>query len=350
MQSSKPTMGMPSTDTGTISFSSSLVNWHNMICDSPVAPERVGNDICFLDSKISPKVGRGMLDLVTFDEDFILLNMRGHFHDPISYRIVGEGWTRLHFRKAARTTMDFDGIGQSDLEGPLCQILHQPVGVGDEEWIEGGAHLDWVTLCMRPNLLIDRFKLDSIRLNDPVRRLAKGADDFLLTNWSLSAEMSRALNQLLNVSYAGDLKRVHLEAKALELICLMSDVMSERPDSAPVRLTPADVERLHEVRSLLSRSFADCPSIMDLSRKVGINRNKLSYGFRHLFKTTISDFCHENRMQAGWELLRESTLPISIVAENAGYAQTPAFSNAFKKRFGISPRQARQGISPFLQK
>ncbi len=331
-----------------ISFSTSLVNWHSMICDDPASP---GNgedgDICFLDSKISPKVGTGMLDLVAFDEDFILLNMRGHFHDPINYHIVGEGWTRLHFRKAARTSMDFDGIGQTDLEGPLCQILHQPMGVGDDEWIEGGVHLDWVTLCMRPELLVERFKLDSVRLADPIRRLAYGADDFLLNNWSLSADMSRALNQLLNVRYAGDLKRVHLEAKALELICMMSEVMADRPETiSPVRLTATDIERLHEVRSLLSRSFAERPAIIDLSRKVGINRNKLSYGFKHLFNTTITEFCLESRLQTGWDLLRDSSTPIALVAEQVGYKQSAAFSNAFRARFGITPRQARQGIAP----
>jgi AraC-like DNA-binding protein len=332
------------------SFSTSLVNWHNMICDGP-APSGNGEDgdICFIDSKISPKIGKGTLDLVAFDEDFILLNMRGHFHDPINYHIVGTGWTRLHFRKAARTLMDFDGIGQSDLQGPLCQILHQPIGVGDDEWIEGGVHLDWVTLCMRPELLVERFKLDSIRLADPVRRLANGSDDFLLTNWSLSAEMSRALNQLLNVRYAGDLKRVHLEAKALELICMMSEVMTDRPESiSPVRLTAADIERLHEVRSLLFDSVAKRPAISDLSRKVGINRNKLSYGFKHLFNTTITEFCLENRLQTGWDLLRDSSTPIALVAEKVGYRQAAAFSNAFRARFGITPRQARQGITPQL--
>ena len=321
-----------------------------MICGgSGVDSADAGSGICFLDSEISPEIGSGKLDLITFGEDFGLLNMRGHFHKPLSYTLIGEGWTRLHFRKAARSAMDFDGIGQTELEGPLCQILHQPVGVEDEEWIEGGARLDWVTLFMRPNLLVERFKLDSISLSDPVRRLANGSDDFLLTNWSLSADMSRALNQLLNVSYAGDLKRVHLEAKALELVCMMSEVMTDRPDStSPVRLKPIDIERLHEVRSLLARSVAQRPSIVDLSRKVGINRNKLSYGFKHLFDTTISEFCQENRLQAGWELLRDKSVPIALVAEQVGYTQSAAFSNAFRTRFGISPRQARQGTAAKL--
>jgi AraC-like DNA-binding protein len=335
------------TNPESISFSESLVKWHRMICGdgSLNMAEPDSGDICFLGSPISSDVGAGSVDLITFGDDFGLLNLKGAFHEPVHYRIIGEGWTRLHFRTAARSAMDFEGIGQTEYEGPLCQILHQPVGVGDEEWIEANARLDWVTLFMRPNLLVDRFHMDSIRLVDPVRRLANGCDDFLLTNWSLSADMSRALNQLLNTAYEGDLRRVHLEAKAMELVCMMSDVMTDRSDSkSPVKLTAPDIERLHEVRALLGRSLTDPPSIVALSRQVGINRNKLSYGFKHLFGATISEFCRDSRLQAGWDLLRDTSLPISLVAEKVGYRQPAAFSNAFRTRFGISPRQARRGM------
>ncbi len=296
----------------------------------------------FLDAKINPEVGSGSLDLLTFDNDFILLNMRGQFHEDLNYKIVGEGWTRLHFRKSAKASMDFDGIGQTELEGPLCQILHQPEGVEDEEWIEGGAHLEWVTLFIRPELLVERFKLDSASLTDPVRRLANGADDFLIKNWSLSPDMIQAMSQLLGNSYTGDLKRIHLEAKAIELICMMSNVMTNKPKNGlPVKLTAGDVDRLHAARGILTRMFANPPGIEELARKLGLNRNKLSYGFKYLFERTISDFCTECRLQSAWELLRDSDLPINHIAGQVGYAQAAAFSTAFRNRFGMTPRESR---------
>jgi AraC-like DNA-binding protein len=325
-----------------ISISEALAGWHQMICGETDEAEH-GSGVCrYLDARISPEVGSGSLDLITFDNDFILLNMRGHFHDDLNYKIVGEGWTRLHFRKSARAAMDFGRIGQTELEGPLCQILHQPEGVEDEEWIEGGVHLEWITLLMRPELLVERFKLDSVSLIDPVRRLANGADDFLLKNWSLSPDMIQAMSQLLGNRYNGELKRVHLEAKAIELICMMANVMTDRPGQGlPVKLSAGDVERLHEAREILSRTYADPPGIEKLSRRVGLNRNKLSYGFKHLFDMTISVFCVECRLQAAWELLRDSPLSVSQIANQVGYAQPAAFSTAFRERFSMTPRQTR---------
>lgn len=321
-----------------------LVEWHGMICGSSARPQAADNDeLCFINTQISPKLGKGSLDLISFDDDFILLGMRGYFHEALMYQAAGEGWTRLHFRKAARTLMEFDGNAPSDLEGPLCQILHHPVGVRDREWIEGGASLDWVTVLVRPGLLVERFKLDSIRLTDPVRRLAYGADEFLLENWSLSAEMMLAMDQLLGNAYCGDMRRVHLEAKATELVCMMSRVLTDRTDEASaIKLHPRDIEALHEVRRILARSLTERPSIESLSRRVGINRNKLTFGFRHLFDQTISDFCIETRLQAAWTLLQETSLPVAVVAERVGYAQATAFSTAFRQHFGVPPRQARR--------
>lgn len=331
---------------GTISISEALIDWHRMLCAGSVADQMADppGRTCRLKAQIAPHVGQGVMDLVAFDDEFILMNMRGRFHQPLNYKIAGEGWTRLHFRKSARAKMDFDDALSTELEGPLCQILHQPVGMEDDEWIEGGVDLEWVTVFLRPRLLVERFQLDSISLLDPIRRLAYGQDDLLIQNWSLSPVMTQAMSQIFNQDFRGDLRRIYLEAKAIELICSMSEVMTDSVDERlPVKLTGQDVDRMHEARAILSRNFAAPPSIERLSRQVGVNRNKLSYGFRHLFGQTISEYCAEMRLNQAWQLLRTTDLPIAHVAESVGYSQPAAFSDAFKKRFQQTPRQVRAG-------
>jgi len=317
---------------------------HRMLCgDSPRPMLTQSGDLSYIDSRISPHLGNGTLDLASFNGELIVLGMRGRLHRELSYRGIGEGWTRFHFRKAARTLMQFEGYARSELQGPLCQVLHQPVGLPDKEWIEGGVDFDWVTVFMRPRLLSERFKLDSIGLAGPLRRLSDGADDFVLENWPLSAEMALAMSQLLGERYPGDLRRIHLEAKAVELVCMMSKVLRPKRDAvSPVRLLPRDVDALYEVRRILAQAPADKPSIESLSRNAGINRNKLTFGFKHLFDQTISEFCLELRMQHGWQLLRETSLPIAVIAERTGYEQAAAFSTAFRRQFGITPRHVRR--------
>jgi AraC family transcriptional activator of pyochelin receptor len=147
---------------------------------------------------------------------------------------------------------------------------------------------------------------------------------------------------LLGNQYQGDLKRVHLEAKAIELVCMMANVMADRPTNGlPVKLRADDIDRLHAARVILSRMYAEPPGIEALSRKLGLNRNKLSYGFKYLFDMTISDYCTERRLQAAWELLRDTDQSISRIANAVGYTQPAAFSTAFRKRFDMTPRELR---------
>jgi AraC-like DNA-binding protein len=332
----------------TASVSDAMLAWYGMVCGERVADDdptsgSVQADYCLVGSRITPELGSGRIDLVSLGENLLLVNMRGRFHEDLSYKIIGEGWTRLHFRNSARASMDFEGIGQMSFEGPLCQILHQPEGVMDEERIQGGRTFEWSTLFMRPQLLVDRYHLDAANLSEPVRRLAYGEDSFLLKNWSLSPAMQQAISQLFQNPYAGDLRRLHLEAKSTELICLMSGVMAERStDGLPVRLSQLDVDRLHEARSMLAREHVNPPGLEGIARQVGLNRNKLTYGFKHLFGMTISDFVTEQRLTVAWELLQETDLPVSHVAERVGYGQTSAFSTAFKRRFNLTPRDLRR--------
>lgn len=323
-----------------------MLAWRAMVCGEDTAEEPGDDGYCIIGSQIVPELGTGRVDLVSLGDELLLINMRGRFHEDLSYKITGEGWTRLHFRNSARASMDFEGIGQMSFEGPLCQVLHQPEGVPDEECIQGGKEFEWSTLFMRPHLLVDRYKLDSVKLSDPVRRLAYGEDTFVLKNWSLSPAMQQVVSQLFQNPYAGDLRRLHLEAKTTELMCLMSGVMAERgADHLPVKLAARDVDSLHAVRILLAARYDDPPGIEELARNVGLNRNKLTYGFKHVFGVTISEFVTEQRLIVSWELVEQTDLPLAHVAERVGYGQPAAFSAAFKRRFNLTPRQVRKAAS-----
>ena len=48
------------------------------------------------------------------------------------------------------------------------------------------------------------------------------------------------------------------------------------------------------------------------------------------------------RLDAATSLLRDTFLPITVIAENVGYASEAAFSRAFKNRYGIPPIRWRQ--------
>jgi len=49
-----------------------------------------------------------------------------------------------------------------------------------------------------------------------------------------------------------------------------------------------------------------------------------------------------NRLDAAIDLLRGTSLPVTLIAKNVGYTSEAAFSRAFKNRYGTPPAHWRR--------
>ena len=79
---------------------------------------------------------------------------------------------------------------------------------------------------------------------------------------------------------------------------------------------------------------------------VGMSSTKLKSGFRALFGKTIHDYANGLRMDYACELLRKGDAPIASVSERLGYEYQNSFTVAFKRHFGVLPKEYRR--SPFI--
>lgn len=72
---------------------------------------------------------------------------------------------------------------------------------------------------------------------------------------------------------------------------------------------------------------------------MGINEYDLKKGFKEQFGRTVFGYLGEQRMSLAYELLKTKTQTIGEISSVVGYKNPQHFSSAFKKRFGLSPRQ-----------
>jgi AraC family transcriptional regulator, transcriptional activator of the genes for pyochelin and ferripyochelin receptors len=155
----------------------------------------------------------------------------------------------------------------------------------------------------------------------------------------------RALSaQIATCTLEGSARDFYLAGKALELTALSAHMLSTASSSAvaPIRLNPSDVDRIYAARDLLLRDLQTPPSLEGLASQVGTNARKLSAGFQHVLGTSVFSFLTEARLLAAHQMLCDEEASVSTVAYRVGYS--PAhFSVAFRKRFGISPSEIRQG-------
>ena len=102
-------------------------------------------------------------------------------------------------------------------------------------------------------------------------------------------------------------------------------------------LSSRDIERIREARFILEQEMAAPPTLMELSRRVGLNDYKLKRGFRQAYGTTVHRTLTELRMNHARRLLEDRDITVSDAALQVGYGNIGDFGQAFKLRFGILP-------------
>lgn len=84
-------------------------------------------------------------------------------------------------------------------------------------------------------------------------------------------------------------------------------------------------------------------TLQELAEKVGMSRSSLAAKFKETVGSTPIDYLIRWRMLLAGDRLKHSGDPISIIARSLGYESESAFSTAFKRVMGCSPRQYSRG-------
>ena len=84
-------------------------------------------------------------------------------------------------------------------------------------------------------------------------------------------------------------------------------------------------------------------TLHELAEKVGMSRSGFAAKFKETVGATPIDYLIRWRMLLAGDRLKNSGDPISIIAQSLGYESESAFSTAFKRVMGCSPRQYSRG-------
>jgi AraC-like DNA-binding protein len=120
--------------------------------------------------------------------------------------------------------------------------------------------------------------------------------------------------------------------------------VSQHVHGAPL-LKPYDHEAITQAYHLLIKGPPTPFTTETLALAVGINRNKLHYGFKQVYGVTIYAFQVQQHMQKATTLLATTDHPIKTIAALVGYSNSSDFGYAFKKHFGQTPTAYRRQIT-----
>ena len=173
-------------------------------------------------------------------------------------------------------------------------------------------------------------------------RYERGGNFILSPDHSLPTTFAiqTALCQLQHATLLGKAAGPYTDLKVQELLLLQLQ-QYEQQQSQPHQYckTPTDIQKMYEVRELLTSHLEITPTITQLARAVGINEKKLCYGFKEVFGTTVFGYLYDYKMTLAQQLLLHTDKNITEIALACGYEYVSHFSTAFKKKFGRSPKQ-----------
>ena len=133
--------------------------------------------------------------------------------------------------------------------------------------------------------------------------------------------------------------RSHLRIKIMELLLFLSNLDDTKARETPVYLNKRHAALAEAVHERLTADGFGHITIEQLAAEFGVSITALKTSFKSVYGAPIYQYQKDLRLQKAQQLLRETDLSISVIASEVGYTSPAKFSEAFKKRFGISPRE-----------
>lgn len=87
-------------------------------------------------------------------------------------------------------------------------------------------------------------------------------------------------------------------------------------------------------------------SLDDLYRQAGVQKTVFLRAFRQVTGTTPTQYIIRLRLETARELLTDTQLSVTQIAEQCGFQDPLYFSRCFRKHFALSPRQYRKSRPP----
>lgn len=228
------------------------------------------------------------------------------------------------------------------ISGPcVCAVWNQDESEGMQRF-ETGCQLSYTALSLTPSALSRHLPDSFAEQMQASFRLAKSAGPCLRV-MQTTPQIQSLRAQIASCPLQGVTRALYLSGKALEIAAYTLDTCAPRPsptENELLRLSSADMEKLHRAKTILSERMSAPPSLGELSLNVGINTRKLNVGFRRLFGESVFEHLQTLRLETAWQMLNSGNISVSTVAYHVGY--TPAhFSVAFRKKFGVTPKSLR---------
>lgn len=155
-----------------------------------------------------------------------------------------------------------------------------------------------------------------------------------------STTIRMVLNQIENNNLNAHFVNLYILGKIYELFTLyFSEAFNAQKENCPFLDNEKDARKLKEAKDILLQKIDNPPILKELSEMTGLSEYKLKEGFKQVYGTTVYGFVLDKKLEIARENLEKGEMQVKDIAYEIGYENPSHFIAAFKKKYGITPKQ-----------
>ncbi len=176
----------------------------------------------------------------------------------------------------------------------------------------------------------------------PEARIWRAAAPQILEGWKIGAQTLAAASELARLDPNRPLDLARMHGQALLIVATELERLTPRP-RAGHPISPGQRAIAETARDILISEYANPPGVAELSKRVGVNPQKLKLLFHHYFGNTPYGVLNAYKMQRARHLLQYGNLQINQIAWELGYRHPNNFTAAFTRYYGVTPKRMQTG-------
>ncbi len=149
--------------------------------------------------------------------------------------------------------------------------------------------------------------------------------------------------QLEQVNISSNLHDLYWKNKLSEVVLLYFSFQSEE-ETCPYLENETLAHQVRKAKELIIKNIAQPKKIAYYAQEVDLSEYQLKEGFKKIYGKTISQYILQYRMQKGKEEIEKQNQKVMQIAKNLGYENPSHFIDAFKREYGITPKQYEKSL------
>jgi len=153
------------------------------------------------------------------------------------------------------------------------------------------------------------------------------------------------INQMYQQSLNLTMYKLYLRGKVFELMSLYFSKDKEMDiEQCPFLADDNNIKKIKKAKEIIISRMIEPPTLAELAKEVDISLKKLKQGFKQVYGTSVFSFLIDYKMQTSTRFLSSGNYNVNEVALKVGYSTATHFINAFKKKFGTTPKKYLMSI------